>query len=273
MHPNTYLRTFWRTEIRPVVFVAMSFDPVYNARFENVIQPAVEAITHNGAKLQAKRVDLSKSGDSILTDINDGIAHSAMVLADVSTIGHDSKTGLPYRNGNVMYEVGLALASRHSSEVLLVRDDKAPFLFDVSVVPHMHVDFSDPAAAAQALTNELKARLNEIAHILDARIAVAVATLTAQERQLLGHLARYQPNEFFAFDNDADAILAAMSRLLDKQLVRPARSTSDGRTYFKWTRLGRALAVNLDALIPRLPPNAVETEQPFSVGETTPTAE
>ena len=29
-----------------------------------------------------------------------------MILADVSSVGKDSKTGDSYRNGNVMYEVG-----------------------------------------------------------------------------------------------------------------------------------------------------------------------
>jgi hypothetical protein len=134
MHPNVYLRTFWRGTFRPEVFVAMSFGDAYLRRFTEVIEPAVGAVTYREKQLRARRVDLSKSGDSILTDIIDGVAHSAMILADVSVIGHDSKTGDPYRNGNVMYEVGLALACRQPGEVLLVRDDKAPFLFDVSTV-------------------------------------------------------------------------------------------------------------------------------------------
>lgn len=154
MHPNTFLRSFWRLEIRPEVFVAMSFEDVYRSRFDSAIKPAIEAVDYGGQRLRAKRVDLSKTGDSILTDINDGIAHSVLVLADVSTVGHDSKTGVVYRNGNVMYEAGLALASRHSSEVLLIRDDKERFLFDVSTVPHMHLDFADSGAAAKALAQE-----------------------------------------------------------------------------------------------------------------------
>jgi len=74
--------------------------------------------------LEPLRVDVSKTGDSVLTDIIDGIAHCEMILADVSAIGYDSKTGDPYRNGNVMYEVGLAVAARQPSEVLLIQDDK-----------------------------------------------------------------------------------------------------------------------------------------------------
>src|SRR6478672_3376526 len=108
MHPNVYLRTFWRSNFRPEIFVAMQFGEPYDSRFKNIIEPAIEAVPYGKEKLKAKRVDVSKSGDSILTDIIDGIAHSLMVLADISTIGQDSKTGKHYRNGNVMYEVGLA---------------------------------------------------------------------------------------------------------------------------------------------------------------------
>ena len=74
MQPNTFLRTFWQLDNRPQVFVAMSFDTRYQKRFEDVIVPAIESLSVNGEQLTACRVDLSRTGDSILTDINDGIA-------------------------------------------------------------------------------------------------------------------------------------------------------------------------------------------------------
>lgn len=89
-----------------------------------MINPAIRSISVDVISLEPCRVDISKSGDSILTEINDGIAHSQMVLADVSSMGKDSVTGKPYRNGNVMYELGLALACCHYSEVLLIRDSR-----------------------------------------------------------------------------------------------------------------------------------------------------
>ena len=168
--------------------MAISFGDAYLKRFTEVIEPAVKAVTHNGKQLRARRVDLSKSGDLILTDIIDGVAHSAMILADVSVVGHDSKTGEPCRNGNVMYEVGLALACRQPREVLLVRDDKAPFLFDVSTVPHKHIEFSDVGKARTDLANELVARLREVDHLRDARLVVALASLTSQERVILARV-------------------------------------------------------------------------------------
>ena len=109
-----------------------------------VIRPAIENIVVDNVQLIAYRVDNSKTGDSILTDIMDGVAHSRLVLADVSIMGKDPNTGYAYRNGNVMYEVGLALACRHPSEVLLIRhkrDEKEAFLFDVSTIPHATLDF------------------------------------------------------------------------------------------------------------------------------------
>ena len=153
MHPNVFLRTFWRTEVRREVFVAMTFDPAYNNRFTNVIEKAITGIEHGDTPLRARRVDLSKTGDPILTDIMDGIAHSIMVLADVSIVGRDAVSNRKFRNANVLYEVGLALACRHPSEVLLIRDDYEDFLFDVSTVPHKNLNFTDEAGATEQLRN------------------------------------------------------------------------------------------------------------------------
>ena len=189
MHPNTFLRTFWRLEVKPQIFVAMSYAPEYRVRYEQVIALAISSIRVNGTSLIPWRVDLSKSGDSILTDIMDGVSHSWMVLADVSSVGKDSRTGESYRNGNVMYEVGLALACRDPSDVLLVRDDKDKFLFDVSTVPHMQLDFTDSEKARAALQTELLARLREQTYLTDARVKLAVASLSNPEIELLSQLA------------------------------------------------------------------------------------
>lgn len=142
MNANAYLKSLWRNEVLDQVFVAMSFEPKFNDRFSNIIRPAIEKEAISGHKLIAYRVDNSKTGDSILTDIVDGIAHSRLVLADVSVVDEGRYTGTPIRNGNEMYEVGIALACRMPSEVLLIRDDSKKFLFDVSTIPHMPIDFS-----------------------------------------------------------------------------------------------------------------------------------
>lgn len=266
MHPNIYLRTFWGSAFRRSVFVAMSFAEPYHRRFKEIIEPAIHAVTYRGDTLKAERVDLSKTGDSILTDIIDGIAHSAMILADVSIVGYDAKTGQSYRNGNVMYEVGLALACRQSAEVLLIRDDHDRFLFDVSTVPHKHLDFSDSEKARTILSEEIAARLREIDHVRDARISVAVATLTGIERQLVVAFARYGMEQTFWLKKSSLVIMASLTRLLDKQLIRTAGITNDNHAMFKWTELGRTLADKIEQLLPTfnlaLIPEVASTDKP-----------
>ena len=166
----------------------MSFDHRYDQRFEEVFTPAIESVNGNGSILKAHRVDVSQSGDSIITDILDGIAHCQLVLADVSCIGRDSVTGNGFRNGNVMYEVGLALACRHPSEVLLVRDDHDPFLFDTSTIPHASVDFSNSERAKNDVRKLLEARLQEQSYVRDARIEITAASMTKGELQILRHV-------------------------------------------------------------------------------------
>lgn len=245
MHPQLYLKTFWRTELKLTIFVAMSFSDQYKKRFNEIIEPAINQITINGERLKADRVDISKSGDSILTDIMDGIAHSQMVLADVSTIGKDSVSGDPFRNGNVMYEVGLALASRHSSEVLLIRDDKDKFLFDVSTIPHKHINFVNKEEAITALKEELIARLKERNHINDARVHLALATLTSEETSTLKHIAELPEGNAFGRDPKSGVDfngMVAFPRLLDKQLIRLAGEFTQGHTAYTLTPLGKVVA-------------------------------
>jgi len=249
--------------VRPEVFVAMSFAESLESRFSTVIEPAIEAVEYRGETLKAKRVDLSKSGDSILTDIADGIAHSAMVLADVSVIGYDAKSGQSYRNGNVMYEVGLALACRQSAEVLLIRDDRDPFLFDVSTVPHMHVDFSEKDTARTTLTQEIELRLREIDHVQDARVSRAMASLTSVEGSVLASFAENRRTDidqiFWLLKEDTESI-AATARLLDKQLIRTRGVTETGIATFSWTQLGLVVAENLRKLLPIFALPKVETK-------------
>ncbi len=239
MHPQLFLKTFWRLELQPQVFVAMSFSEEYQQRFNNVIEPAINSIP--GVNLKPYRVDLSKTGDSILTDIMDGIAHCQLFLADVSTVGKDSVSGKPYRNGNVMYEVGLALACRHSSEVLLVRDDRDRFLFDVSTIPHKFINFADEDAAISDLRSALVNRLEEQNYINDARVKLAVARLSSEETVELefgaGRETWGREHRPYAGQHEL-----AISRLLDKQLVKIVGKYEDGTPAYSLTPLGHVAA-------------------------------
>lgn len=188
---------------------------------------------------------MSKSGDSILTDIIDGIAHSQIVLADVSS----TRTGLlrrkSYRNGNVMYEVGLALACRHSSEVLLIRYDCDKFLFDVSTIPHMTIDFSDRNSAITILRDALISRLNERNYINDVRVHLAIARLTSEEAEALKYLTDLPPGTVWGRKRDGKVDffgMASIPRLLDKQLIKVVGEFQEGHPAYHPTTLGRVVA-------------------------------
>lgn len=130
MHPHTYYSTLFDFQKRDEVFVIMSFAPEFNRRWEHVIQPAIT----NELNLAANRVDYNDSGESIVHDIMDGIAHSRLVLADITSSPMTDRRGeeWPQRNGNVMWELGIAHVMRLPDEVIVVRSDNDPSIFDLT---------------------------------------------------------------------------------------------------------------------------------------------
>jgi len=247
MHPNSYLRSFWRSEVKDTVFVAMSFDSRFTARFSDIIKPAIEAY----------RVDNSRNGDSILTDICDGIAHSRLILADVSVIDEGRYTDTPIRNGNVMYEVGIALASRQPSEVLLIRDDDKKFLFDISTIPHIRLNFGDKLEAVRQLRLALCDRVRESRLLQDARLRIAAQSLTANELRILKELSCLAPNEAKDFSNQFDQVPilidAGLTRLLQKGCIRAiALRSKNGAILFAITPFGHGLLETVEHFMPQL---------------------
>jgi len=137
MYPAELMNLFPPFPKTKMVFVAMSFDPKFNDRWEKVIFPAASKLLVNNEPLEAHRVDLESKNDSLITEIVKNIAESRMIIGDVSTIGYlpiDGKTNKPIRNANVLYEVGLAHACRLPEEVILLRSDSDVLDFDISGV-------------------------------------------------------------------------------------------------------------------------------------------
>ena len=76
MYPHTLfslIPPFPRTKR---VFVAMSFDPAFDKRWNEVIDPAVRSLESSGQQLEPFRVDMSRVSDAILTEILTAIADS-----------------------------------------------------------------------------------------------------------------------------------------------------------------------------------------------------
>ena len=160
MHPHTFYSTLFRPTKRDEVFVAMSFAPEFEERWHSVIEPCIR----EDLKLTPNRVDFGKSGESVVHDILDGIAHARLVLVDItSTVLTDHQGNCwPVRNGNVMWELGIAHVLRMPDEVVVVRSDNADSLFDLTQFRAFNYDPSDVALARQALANIAKDRLRSI---------------------------------------------------------------------------------------------------------------
>jgi hypothetical protein len=130
MHPHTFYSTLFGHEKRDEVFVIMSFAEEFRDRWVKVIEPMIR----EGLSLKPNRVDYNVSGESIVHDILDGIAHSRLVLADITSSAMRDTCGIswPQRNGNVMWELGIAHTTRMPDEVLVIRSDNDPSIFDLT---------------------------------------------------------------------------------------------------------------------------------------------
>jgi hypothetical protein len=161
MFPRNYFGLFPPFPRENKVFVAMSFDDRFLPRWENVILPAIRNVAVNDAALEPDRVDARRIGDSILTEILGGVTNDRLILADVSTLGHVN--GRPIRNGNVMYEIGLAHSVRLPEEVLIFRSDSDHLLFDVANVRVNSYDpDGDPAGARSQVSDAIIESLKEL---------------------------------------------------------------------------------------------------------------
>jgi hypothetical protein len=191
MHPNTFIDKLWHGAETDTVFVAMSFAAAFSERFSQVFKPAIEAVRYEGNRLAPVRVDESKTGDSIVTDIVRGIAEARAVLVDVSDLSPAAAE--PVRNGNVMYELGLAHAVKSPGKVIVVRDDSRKLLFDVSSIPHYTIGFEDKAKARESVMNLLEDRLKEARLLEDMKLATFVSSITSAEAIVL--LRVFQPKD------------------------------------------------------------------------------
>lgn len=109
MYPKHFLDYFREFETTDEVFVAMPFGgEAAECRWEDIFVPAIDAVD-----LEPYRVDIRDVGDSILTDILEGIGRARLVLVDVSGQGvtdlGDGRVRDP--NPNAVYELGIAHAA------------------------------------------------------------------------------------------------------------------------------------------------------------------
>jgi hypothetical protein len=161
MYPNTFFGLFPSFPRDLKAFVAMSFDTRFDARWINVLGPALSRIQVNGTPLDPHRVDLTRASDSVLTEILDSIARCRVFVADISALDQLNQRAI--RNANVFYEIGLAHATRLPEEVLLFRSDDFELAFDISNVRvHRYDPDGNPEEARKTVTETVISSLREL---------------------------------------------------------------------------------------------------------------
>ena len=155
MYPRQFIDSYWSTEIRKRPFIAMSFRDDFLKIFEQLIKPACLECFEESPLC----VNYNMGGDSIINEILDGIAHCQLFIGEISTMRENDPSS---RNGNVMWEVGIAHAFRQHEEVLLFRNDNDKLLFDIGQIRVHSYDSKNTSLAKETIKECIKDRLKLI---------------------------------------------------------------------------------------------------------------
>jgi len=226
----------------------MPFHDEFSRVWEHAIRPAVEQDLQ--PPLVAVRVDESLLSGSIVTDILDGIAHARIVLADISVAQTGKWRG--QRNANVMYEVGLAHATRQSTEVILIRTDKEEVNFDLAGIRVQSYDKADLPGTRTLIHTLLEDAIRQIDQSKSLQVQKAVDALDADTMEFI---TRWAAEPGFHGPSPASmgaALLsiiksAALSRLQTLGVVRCVPNHPSGQAAFFWTEFGNAVIAKLRA--------------------------
>jgi hypothetical protein len=175
MYPMLHFRLFPAFPVEQRVFVIMDFSKRFDSRYE-LIKKGIESVKVDGTSLSAYRADTSVISAPVLSDILIAISRSALVLTDITTLRIDPDDGRPLRNGNVMYELGIAHSERLPEENLIYRSDHDSLPFDVANIRVNQFDpEGDPGSTVSAIANAVVTSLRGLdgLRLLSVRRAVA----------------------------------------------------------------------------------------------------
>jgi len=220
----------------------MSFADEFNSVWENAIKPAIENDLEGGGIYKAHRVDVTTLSGSIVTEIFDGIAHATLVFADISTMTTGNWKG--QRNGNVMYEVGLATAVRPETDMIIVKSDDEEVSFDLLQIRIHKYQKEKKSETRQVfgklLTSALAARKN-------AKSLIAKHTWSLLDRDCLSLMLRQGDYKPFGQNDDVSIPeLLTIRRLLELGIIQ-SEYTGGCSYHYVWTDFGKAVTQNPNA--------------------------
>jgi hypothetical protein len=225
MHPNTFFRTLFSPSKRDEVFVIMSFAKEFEERWQHIIEPLIREDLH----LKPNCVDYNRSGETVIHDMMDGIAHSRLVLTEITSSQMTDAVGhiLPQRNGNVMWELGVAHMMRMPNEVIIIRSDMDRTIFDLTQYRAFDYDPEDFAASRSMLKTLMEDRLKAIDQTKSYHVKECAQSLDLQSWMILLQACGTGKVRPLAVKTIGDAligvrIIPAISRLLEMGVLSTA---------------------------------------------------
>lgn len=219
MYPKIYMELFRSFERTPEVFVAMPFKG-FEKRWRSIFKPAILS-----CKLKPYRVKERFVSDSIPIDILNAINRSMFLLFDIS----NEKSERP--NANVMYELGIAHATRLPQEVIIVRDEhskQSPF--DIS---HIRWNEFSPQKIKKSITKIKKLIINakkEVDLTKDLMIERILNSLDPEMIEFLEIIRNYyedvgekyieQGFDLYPFDLDRKGLYGLITKDCSEQYLR-----------------------------------------------------
>jgi hypothetical protein len=242
MYPREYFDTYWRSEMRNEVFVAMPFHDEFTPNWEKAIKPAIE--NDNSFNLKARRVDASTLSGSIVVEIMDYIAHARIVLADISISESGKWKG--QRNGNVMYEVGLTHALRQVTEIVLIRSDHEEINFDVAGINIHEYNRLDLDAARKTIASLIIESIKQTDQSKSLKVQRAIDMLDSASLEIL-----FKSGIGPGFKGRSDVSInglkysSAITRLQIEGIVKCIPDEHFDSIYFIFTDFGNAVLKKL----------------------------
>jgi hypothetical protein len=243
MYPKTFLDNFWRGDLRREVFVIMPFDSSLERIWKEAIRPAIEELKgEDGGGYQPRCVRENIPAADIVREIVDGITNSTLVFADISLLPGEPLNA--QRNGNVMYELGIANAYREESDMIVVKSDQRRAEFDIATNRYHQYDHNNISEAKSRFLELLESALRLRKGIKKSICESTWASLDVDCFNFMVQRPREQP---FLHKNFDEKEFAALRRLLSLGIINVEYVTpSNGRhlTWYKYTPFGIAVVDN-----------------------------
>jgi hypothetical protein len=171
MYPKFFFERFWKGDQKNELFVCMPFHDSFDKKFKKTIIPCAKKVGLNSAE----RVKENWEADSITDRIFDGIANSKLLLFDLSDDPKSPCQHSRHVNGNVLYELGIAMAIREPEDIILMKERSTTVIpFDISGI---NINFYDGELKNSWLTKVLEKSLTDQSWYKSKRVDAAAKSI------------------------------------------------------------------------------------------------